>query len=201
MQNSIKKIVLASNNVYKLKEFQQVFTKYGIEIISPKSFGILFDAEETGVTFQENSLIKARELRKKIDFPVISDDSGLVVPKLNGEPGVHSARYSGENATDASNRQKLLEKCKKNSLENPEAYFVCAISFIGSKELFVEGYCHGSITSKERGKNGFGYDPVFIPQNFEKTLAEISSKEKNKISHRADAIKKIVKKLEHNHII
>lgn len=152
--------------------------------------------EETGATFLANAQIKAHSLWQLIKEPVFADDSGLCVEALNGEPGVYSARWAGDSATDAMNRSKLLSALKDYPDEKlRRAYFICCIVYINEKneEFVFEGRLNGKITHSERGSRGFGYDSVFVPEGYDKTLAELSLEEKNKLSHRAIAVQKLCK--------
>jgi len=183
------KILIASNNSHKINEIKQIVAEKistPIEFISPKSLNLTIDPEETGKTFAENAEIKAIAFYKAAKIPVIADDSGLEVGALNGLPGVNSARFA-EAHNDAANRKKLL-KLLENS-ENRSARFYTVITFYdGEKVLFFDGECKGEIIREEKGNAGFGYDPIFVPLGGTKTFAELSEKEKNKISHRYNAI-------------
>lgn len=186
-----KKIILASNNKGKVREIQEILSPLGYEIISMKEAGINIDIEENGKTFKENAGIKARAIYEIGHTDVIADDSGLEVDYLNGAPGVYSHRYAGENATDADRNNKLLSELSGAAEEKRGAAFVCEICYIDTdgRERYVRGECRGKIGYKPIGENGFGYDPIFMYG--EKSFAEISAEEKNKISHRADALKKL----------
>ncbi len=194
----MKKIVIASNNAGKIAEFKALFTPLGIEAISLKEAGIISDPDETGLTFIENALIKARNAAKISGLPTLADDSGLVVPYLNGAPGIYSARYS-EEATDAANNAKLLKEMQCLTDNQRAAYFKAVLVFVRHAEdpvpLIAEGEAHGFITSEIKGSGGFGYDPLFFIPEKSKTFGELSSHEKNKISHRAIAIQKLSGKL------
>lgn len=192
---SMNKIVLASNNAHKLDEFQKIFNSFSISVLSLKDLNIDIDIIEDGETFLENSFIKAKEIKKRTDLPVLADDSGLIIPDLNGEPGIYSARYSGANATDKSNRDLVLEKLEKNNIKSPSAFFVCALTFLDTEEFQVEGRCYGTILNKEIGENGFGYDPIFFMEKENCTLAEMSDEQKNMLSHRRMAIDSLIKLL------
>lgn len=194
----MKKIVIASNNAGKIAEFKALFTPLNIEAISLKEAGITSDPEETGLTFIENALIKARSAAKISGLPTLADDSGLVVPYLNGEPGIYSARYSDE-ATDIANNAKLLEKMHALTENQRAAYFKAVLVLVRHEKdpvpLIAEGEAHGLITSEIKGSGGFGYDPLFYIPEKAKTFGELSSTEKNKISHRALAIQNLSIKL------
>ena len=194
------KLLIATNNNKKLNEIRKILDGSAIEILSMDDVGIDVEVEETGLTFAENALIKARELFKISGVPTLADDSGLVVEALGGAPGVFSARYSGVEGVnkDNANIEKLLKELSQTD-QNRKAYFACAIALIDElgNENVVEGQCHGSIGNKKKGNNGFGYDPVFIVDGFNgKTMAELEPEIKNSISHRGNALRKIKKVLE-----
>ena len=183
----MNEIVIATTNQGKLKEIKKIFADLDLKILSLSDFPKIPDIVEDGSTFEENAEIKARTVFEKTGIPAIADDSGLVVDQLNGEPGIYSARYSGEDATYESNNLKLLKELE-NYPEPHFAKFVCAAVFLNGKEKIIRrGEVKGQIIKTQRGTNGFGYDPVFVPEGFNKTLAEISIEEKNKFSHRAIA--------------
>ncbi|MBP3502781.1 MAG: XTP/dITP diphosphatase [Clostridia bacterium] len=186
-------IILASNNKNKLKEIKEKLNPFGIDVISQKEAGYDIEVEETGTTFVENATLKAETIFKVSQNPVIADDSGLEVDALNGEPGVYSARYAGENATDEDRINKILNLMKDITDDTKRtARFKCAICYIdsnGSKHIF-EKVCEGMIAKEVHGNNGFGYDPIFMVG--EKSFAELSSEDKNKISHRGKAVKELV---------
>jgi len=185
------KIIFATRNEGKLREVKHIFSDSDVEILSLNDFADNIDVEEDGKSFEENALKKAEEIYSHFKLPVISDDSGLVVEQLNGAPGIYSARYSGDNATDEKNNKKLLEKLKNFPLPH-KAKFVCAAVFWNAQNrLIVTGEFKGQIISEPRGINGFGYDPLFLPDGLDKTSAEISPDLKNKISHRAKAFTKL----------
>ena len=185
------KILFATKNKGKYKEVKNIFSGCDIELLSLNDFNDAIDVVEDGKTFEENALKKAVETYSYFKLPVISDDSGLVVEQLNGEPGIYSSRYSGVDTTDKKNNLKLLEKLK--SFPEPHnAKFVCAAVYLDSKNNIVtSGEIDGRIISEPRGTNGFGYDPLFLPEGFDKTTAELSPEIKNKISHRAKAFGKL----------
>lgn len=178
------KIILASNNKNKLREIKEILSPLGFEVISQREAGADIEAEENGVTFEENAAIKAHAIYDMLHCPVIADDSGLSVDALDGAPGVYSARYAPEGKWC----EKLISEMKDIPDDKRGASFVCAICYIDNNgaEHFFRGECKGKIGYEERGTNGFGYDPVFMVG--ERTFAEISSEEKNKISHRANAL-------------
>jgi XTP/dITP diphosphohydrolase len=191
------KIVLASHNANKVKEVQ-VLVPEKIEISSLKDINFTDKIEETASTFQGNSSIKANYIYSKLGVNVIADDSGLEVEVLNNEPGVYSARYAGKNASDEDNLDLLLKNLEGKS--NRNARFKCVITLIlNGEEFHFEGEIKGKIISEKRGNLGFGYDPVFVPENEDKTFAEMDLTEKNKFSHRARAMEKLIEFLK-NHI-
>ncbi len=185
------KLVMATNNANKLREARELLSPLGIEVLSQREAGADCDPEENGATFEENAQIKARAVFDAVGLPVIADDSGLCVDALDGAPGVYSARYAPEGERCA----KLLSNMEGVSDEKRTARFVCAVCFIGEdgKAEFVRGECEGVIGHEERGTNGFGYDPVFVYGG--RTLAEMSSDEKNKISHRGAAMRSLYRLL------
>lgn len=195
----MKKLIVASNNKKKIKEIKSVLNEVDLEVRSLKEEGIDIDVVEDGLTFEANSRKKAVEIKEyllkngKNDFIVLADDSGLEVDYLNGEPGVFSARYSGTHGDDDANNKKLLEKLKNVKWEDRKAKFVCVITLVNDlgKEIAVRGEVEGIITEKESGKAGFGYDPLFFIEEYNKTFSEMTGEEKNKISHRGKALEKI----------
>ncbi|HGO5818233.1 TPA: RdgB/HAM1 family non-canonical purine NTP pyrophosphatase [Mannheimia haemolytica] len=190
------KIVLATSNADKVKEMADVLSQFGFEVVAQSEFGIE-SPEETGLTFVENALIKARFAAKMTGLPAIADDSGLSVMALGGEPGLYSARYAGEQATDADNRQKLLAKMQGQ--ENRLAKFVSCIVFLKHETdptpYIASGECFGEILTEERGENGFGYDSLFFYSPKACTFAELETKEKKAISHRAIALEQLKQQL------
>lgn len=184
-------IVAATKNKGKVIELME--TLKGFEIITMQESGIDEEIEETGKTFEENALIKARFVAAKTNLPVISDDSGLSVDALFGKPGIYSARYAGKNASDARRIEKLLQDMDSAPDKLRTARFTCVIAYIGKDgtEKTFEGECEGVILREPKGKNGFGYDPVFFLPEYGKTFAELSTEIKTKISHRAKALEKL----------
>lgn len=180
----IDKLVMATNNENKLREVRQILSPLGITVISQKDAGANVNPDENGSTFSENAYIKAKAVYDIVKLPVIADDSGLCVDYLGGNPGVHSARY----APEGMECEKLLDEMKNIPESERSAKFCCVISFIdeNGENNLVSGECSGFIGFEKRGTNGFGYDPVFMYGD--KSFAEISSDEKNKISHRAKAL-------------
>lgn len=185
------KIILASNNIGKLDEISAVLSPFNAEIISQSAAGYNFSIPETGMTFEENAILKAKTIWELSHEAVIADDSGLEVDYLKKAPGIYSHRYAGENATDSDRCNKILEELKDVPPEKRTARFVSVIAFISKNGTVstVRGECEGTIGFVPIGENGFGYDPIFMVSN--KSFAEISSDEKNKISHRALALLKL----------
>jgi len=183
------RVVLASNNKNKLREMAQILKPFGMEVVSQKDAGADFEVEENGTTFRENAEIKASAVYKKLNMPVIADDSGLVVDALGGAPGVYSHRFAGENASDKDRSIKVLSELENIPKDKRSARFICEICYIdeNGEKHFFSGSCEGFIGNEERGENGFGYDPIFCVGD--KTLAEMTDDEKNKISHRGNALR------------
>ena len=193
----LNKLLVATGNKGKLVEIREILS--GVEVLGLKDVNINADVEETGTTFAENAYIKAYEISKLSGLPVLADDSGLQVDCLGGEPGVYSARYAGENATDDDNVIKLLSKLKEIPEEKRTARFACAMCLIFPDGKKIESFavsCEGYILNEKRGENGFGYDPIFVPAGETRTFAEMSQEEKNQISHRARALKKALEFIE-----
>lgn len=187
-------LVLATHNLHKIREFREMFKKIKtLDILSLVDFPDYQLPEETGKTFLENAKLKAEHASKVLNKFVLADDSGLVVPSLNGEPGVFSKRYAGENATCADNRKKLLQKMNHLNGVQRAAYFECCLALKGpSKEIkTVTGIVEGTISETEKGRHGFGYDSLFVKNDYEKTFAELDESVKNKISHRWKAFEKM----------
>lgn len=194
------KILAATNNAGKVKEIRAILGSLGHEVLSLKDMGIEIDVEETGTTFEENAFIKARAIAEITDCAVIADDSGLCVDALGGEPGVYSARYAGEGASDEELVAKLLKNMKDVKEENRGAHFVSVVALVlpDKREYSAMGCADGRITFEPSGNGGFGYDPVFYSDEIKKTYAQMSADEKNKISHRYRALikmKEIMEKL------
>lgn len=188
----MKKLVVASNNEHKIEEIKNILSKFDLEVLSLKEVGINIDIEETGTTFMENAYIKASEIYKIVeDAMVLADDSGLMVDALGGAPGVYSARFAGEHGNYKKNNEKLLEMLKGISYEDRKAKFVCAMVLILDEErtIKVQGEVKGVIIDKESGENGFGYDPLFYVPEYNMTFAQMDGEIKNKISHRANALR------------
>jgi len=181
-------IVLATGNKGKLREFKQMCQD---EIVAFSELLGEFDIVEDGDTFAANALIKARTIYEKLgeEYLVISDDSGISLPILDGAPGIYSARYAGEGVTDKDNLHKLIEAVKEKGVKFTPAYYTAAIAIVSKYgEYVVHGWMHGNVIDAPRGDKGFGYDPIFIPSGFDKTLGELDDDIKSKISHRAQAL-------------
>lgn len=189
------KIVVATKNKGKLVEIKKLLLDLGIEVISQDEANINIEVLEDGKTFEENSYKKAYEIMKACNLPTIADDSGLCVDFLNGAPGVYSARYAGENASDDDKINKLLSEMKNAS--SRAAKFVCCacLLFPNGDKIEARGECFGEILNEKKGTSGFGYDPVFYINEFSKTLAQMDLEQKNKISHRAKAFLMLKEKL------
>ncbi|MBU3197577.1 XTP/dITP diphosphatase [Clostridium algidicarnis] len=195
----MKDIILATNNEHKVKEFKDILKNLPVNIYSLKEVGVEVDVEETGTTFIENSKIKVQAIyyilkdRNRKDFIILADDSGLVVDYLNGDPGIYSARYAGQHGNSEENNKKLLEKLKGVSYESRKAKFVSAIALMDdeARVTVVEGEVYGYIIEDYKGGKGFGYDPLFYFPEKKKTFAEMSEEEKNGLSHRGKALKKL----------
>ena len=187
----LKKIVFATGNKGKVKEIQMILADLGVEVTTMKEEGIFVDVEENGTTYEENAMIKAREVAKYTDAIVMADDSGLEIDYLNKEPGIYSARYMGEDTSYRIKNGNLIERLTGVEDEKRTARFVCAIAAIlpDGRELTTRGVIEGRIGYEERGENGFGYDPIFYVPEFGKTTAELTEEEKNMVSHRGRALK------------
>lgn len=184
------KIIFASHNENKIKEIRLLLPKY-FELLSLKDINYFDEIEETGATLEENSAIKAKTIFLKTGVPTIADDTGLEVHALNLEPGVHSARYAGLHKSDEDNIEKLLSSLK--DVEDRSARFRTIFSYCNSKTIEqFEGLVEGQIAKEKNGKNGFGYDPIFIPEDKSITFAEMTLEKKNQLSHRARALEKLV---------
>lgn len=185
------KIIFATGNQGKMKEIKAVFSDFDGEILSMKEAGIDCSIEENGKTFEENALIKAKAIHEHTDAIVLADDSGLEVDYLGKEPGVHSARYLGEETPYTIKNQKIMDRLEGVPKEERTARFVCAIAAVlpDGTSYVVRETIEGYIGYEERGENGFGYDPIFMVSEYEKTTAELTMEEKNKISHRGKALK------------
>lgn len=188
------RVVLSSGNKHKISEIKSILGEFNLEVISKNDIGYAdFEVEEDGDTLEENSMKKAMELWKKTGDIVIADDTGLFVEYLNGEPGVYSARYAGEDATYDDNNRLLLQKLENVPSDKRKAYFKTVVSIIDSKgnSFRVEGVCKGEIGIEPIGDNGFGYDPIFIVEGLGKTFAQMTDSEKNTHSHRGKAVRNL----------
>ncbi len=192
---SKQRLVVATNNAHKLKEIAQIFTEY--EVISQRQAGFEEEVEETGATFEENALIKARAACKALGLVTLADDSGLCVNALGGAPGVYSARYCGHHGSDQENRALLLKNME--GVTDRSAYFknASALVYPDGKELVAVGETHGYILSEEVGTGGFGYDPIFFSDDLQRSFGEATDEEKNSVSHRfrgLQALREMLKK-------
>ena len=193
----MQKVLIGTNNEGKVKEYKFFLSNY-FHVLTPSDIGINFDVAETGSTYEENSLLKLEFLRRKdLNMAILCDDSGLEIESLNNEPGVFSARYAGEDCSDQDNIDKVLRNL--NGKKDRKAKFICVVSFFWDKfssfPRIFRGECHGSILENQSGNSGFGYDPIFYYENLSKTFANLSEDEKNKISHRAMAMKELFSNL------
>ena len=187
----MKRIIAASSNAHKIKEIQTIMSKFGMKVVSRKDAGIPdFEIEEDGETFEENSYKKAYEIMKTCGEITVADDSGLMVDYLGGAPGVYSARFAGKECDDSKNNEKLLKLLNGLSGEDRKAKFVSVITLVypGGETLVARGECPGRIIEAPTGENGFGYDPIFVPDGYDKSFGQLSEEEKNEISHRAKAL-------------
>lgn len=193
----MKKIIFATGNENKMKEIRQIMEDLPVEILSLKQAGITADIVEDGTTFEENALIKAKAIAEITNEIVLADDSGLEIDALNKEPGIYSARYMGEDTSYRIKNQNLIERLEGVAEEKRTARFVCAIAaaFPEGEVLTTIGTIEGRIAHEEKGENGFGYDPIFYVPEFGCTTAELSEEEKNRISHRGNALRAMKEKL------
>ncbi len=186
-------LIVATKNKGKAKEFQEIFQPLGFEVKTLLDFPDVPDIEETGTTFSENAVLKAKGIAGHFNRIVAADDSGLIVDALGGKPGIFSARYAGPQKDDEANIQKVLSELKDVPDEKRTARFHCSLALVipGRQPVVFEGTCEGKILREKRGNNGFGYDPVFYVPSLGKTMAELTPEQKNKISHRRQAINKL----------
>ena len=193
------KAVLASSNAGKLRELAAILAPFGYELVTQSSLGI-DTPPETGVTFAENSLLKARHAAKLSGLPALADDSGIEVDALDGRPGVYSARYAGEHATDQTNLEKMLDELRGVPDERRTARYQCVIAFVRTADdpspLLAHGTWEGRVLTQPRGTGGFGYDPIFQPTGLDLTAAELPAQEKNQRSHRGEALRALVRLLQ-----
>lgn len=189
----MNEVIIATKNPGKAKEFEHIFASRGYAVRTLLDFPEIEDVEETGSTFEENATLKAESVSKQLNKIVIGDDSGLMVDALEGRPGIYSARYAGEQKDDQANIDKVLAELAGVPEEKRTARFYCALAVAipGKESITVSGTCEGRMLKERRGTNGFGYDPVFFVPEKGVAMAELSSDEKNKISHRANALKKL----------
>ncbi|MCE5315786.1 MAG: XTP/dITP diphosphatase [Parachlamydia sp.] len=192
-------LVLASTNLHKIREFREMLKSYkNLDVLPLINFPSYVQPPETGATFEENAVLKAVHAAQALSKWVMADDSGLVVPSLSGSPGVYSARYAGEGATDADNRLKLLRALEGKQEFERNAYFECCLALANTEGIqkVVTGTCEGIILTEERGRHGFGYDPLFLKNDYDKTFGELEEATKNRISHRRKALEKLTGTLE-----
>lgn len=189
------KVVLASKNAHKLEEMKALLSAQGVEVVMESDVGVDIDVEETGTTFEENALLKAKAVMEATGLPAIADDSGLMVDALNGAPGVYSARYGGEGLDDVGRYRLLLENMRGQLGRKAKFVSVVTLAMPGGDVISARGECHGTMAYAPQGENGFGYDPIFYLPEKKKTFAQLTSQEKNEISHRANSMKEFQKKL------
>lgn len=189
------KLIIASNNKDKIKEIKEILSSHFDDIVSIKEAGINHETIEDGTTFMENAIKKAKEICEISGCASLADDSGICVDALGGEPGIYSARYSGEHGNDELNNQLILKNLEGKT--DRSAHYTCAMAlfFPDGKSITAEGYWNGKIAYEPKGTNGFGYDPLFIPDGFDCTSAELTPEEKNDISHRRNALNLLLEKL------
>lgn len=194
----IEKMIFATGNEGKMREVRMIFGDLGAEILSLKEAGIQAEAEENGTTFEENAVIKAKEIMEKTGALVLADDSGLEVDALNGEPGIYSARYMGHETSYHIKNKNLIERLEGKTGEERSARFVCAIAacFPDGRVLTTRGTMEGQIGYEEKGENGFGYDPIFYLPEYQCYSGELPLEEKNKLSHRGKALRLMKEQLE-----
>ncbi|MFS0574953.1 XTP/dITP diphosphatase [Sporosarcina sp. 179-K 3D1 HS] len=193
----MKEILIATSNKGKAKDFEALFTPHGIRVLTLQDVDRTIDVEETGITFEENAILKAETVARLLGKTVIADDSGLEIAALDGRPGVYSARYAGADKSDEANIEKVLSELQGVPEGERTARFRCVLAVAGPAMTTetVSGSCEGTIHPERKGENGFGYDPIFYVPSKGKTMAELTPDEKNAISHRGAALKKLEKKL------
>ncbi|MBQ2382513.1 MAG: RdgB/HAM1 family non-canonical purine NTP pyrophosphatase [Oscillospiraceae bacterium] len=191
------KVVLASKNPHKLVEISQITEAFGFDLVLQSELGLDMDVEETGTTFEENSLQKARAVMEATGLPALADDSGIAVDALDGAPGVYSARYGDPSLDDRGRMMLLLQNTEQVPDGQRQAQFVCVITFVDPDGTVIQarGEIHGELTREPRGENGFGYDPIFYYPPFGKTTAEVPSEMKHQVSHRGNALRVLREKL------
>jgi len=199
----MQRFVLASSNPGKLVEFNELLADNGRSFVAQSTLGVS-DAEETGLTFVENALLKARHAALATGLPALADDSGLYVDYLNGAPGLYSARYSGTHGDAAANNTKLLQALRGVPTEQRGAFFICVLVLLRGPDdpapLIAEGRWYGRILEESRGSGGFGYNPVFLPEGYQQSVAEMDAALKNRLSHRGLALAKLQAQLAQSHV-
>lgn len=198
----MKELMIATSNAHKVDEFKKMLEPRGIVVKSLLDLDESFDIEENGTTFEENALIKARSIARHLNMPVISDDSGLVIDALGGAPGIHSARFLGHDTDYTTKNTIILSRLADVKGEDRSARFVCAIGLVypDGKELTFTGTIEGYIHDQIEGPNGFGYDPIFYYPPFGTTTANVPDEMKNAVSHRGNALKKLMEYLDHEEV-
>jgi XTP/dITP diphosphohydrolase len=193
------RVVLASGNSGKLRELASLFAPFGFDLVSQSTLGIETPAE-TGTTFAENALLKARHAAAITNLPALADDSGIEVDALGGRPGIYSARYAGEGASDQANLRKMLDEMRDIPVPQRTARYQCVIAFVTTATdgapVLATGTWEGTLISEPKGLGGFGYDPIFVPRGFDRTAAELDPGEKNSLSHRGQALRALVTQLQ-----
>lgn len=189
----MEEVIIATKNPGKAKEFEMMFSRRGFVVRTLLDYPEIPEIEETGSTFEENAILKAETVACRLNKMVISDDSGLIVDALDGRPGIYSARYAGAEKSDRANTDKVLQELADVPADKRTARFYCALAVAvpGQNTKTVSGVCEGRILTERRGTNGFGYDPIFYLEDKGLTMAELPSEKKNKISHRAAALRKL----------
>jgi XTP/dITP diphosphohydrolase len=193
------RVVLASGNSGKLRELGSVLAPFGFDLVSQSTLGVQTPAE-TGATFAENALLKARHAAAMTSLPALADDSGIEVDALGGRPGIYSARYAGEGASDQANLHKMLDEMRGVPAPQRTARYQCVVAFVrtatDSAPILATGTWEGTLIGEPRGLGGFGYDPIFLPRGFDRTAAELDPREKNSLSHRGQALHALVTQLQ-----
>lgn len=196
------RVVLASSNSGKLRELASLLAAFGLDLIAQSSLGVE-TPPETGETFAANALLKARHAAAATHFPALADDSGIEVDALGGRPGIYSARYAGEGASDQDNVRKMLGELRDVAAERRTARYQCVIAFVSTaadpEPILASGTWEGTLIREPRGLGGFGYDPIFVPRGFDRTAAELDAAQKNSLSHRGQALATLVTQLQNRH--
>jgi XTP/dITP diphosphohydrolase len=196
------RVVLASSNTGKLLELASLLAPFGFDLVAQNTLGI-DTPPETGETFAANALLKARHAAAATNLPALADDSGIEVDALGGRPGIYSARYAGEGASDQDNLRKMLAELHGEPAEMRTARYQCVIAFVSTsadpEPILATGTWEGTLISEPRGLGGFGYDPIFVPRGFDRTAAELDPAEKNSLSHRGQALRALVTQLQNRH--